>query len=76
MLFIQYPCYKEWLKQTCSLVIFIDHLQDIRILNELVWLLFKVSDITSQIAVILDNFKAEVSKKMFSTGLFSMVYFE
>lgn len=39
-------------------------------------LLFKVSDITSQIAVILDNFKAEVSKKMFSTGLFSMVYFE
>lgn len=38
-------------------------------------LLFKVSDRTSQIAVILDNFKAEVSK-MFSTGLFSMVYFE
>ena len=38
-------------------------------------LLFKVSDIASQIAVILDNFKAEVSK-MFSTSLFSMVCFE
>ena len=38
-------------------------------------LLFKVSDITSQIAVILDNFKAEVSK-MFSTSLLSMVCFE
>ena len=38
-------------------------------------LLFKVSDITSQISVIHDNFKAEVSK-MFSTSLFSMVCFE
>ena len=37
--------------------------------------LFKVSDITSQITVILDNFKAEISK-MFGTSLFSMVYFE
>lgn len=38
-------------------------------------LLFKVSDITSQIAVILDNFKAEISK-MFGTSLYSIVYFE
>ena len=37
--------------------------------------LFKVSDITSQITVILDNFKAEISK-MFGTSVFSMVYFE
>ena len=38
-------------------------------------LLFKVSDIASQIAVILDNFKAEISK-MFGTSLCSIVYFE
>ena len=37
--------------------------------------LFKVSDITSQITVIHDNFNAEISK-MFGTSLFSMVYFE